>query len=308
VISRLDHAVLPVRDLDGALARWRDRLGFDARYGGRHAGGTHNGIVRFGTDYVELISVLDREAVLASGVADTAAVVDLLDRREGGMLGYIVATDDVEAAAERFRRLGLSEMVGPFAMERRRPDGRLLRWRLLSPRRQAWGTPWTMLIEWELPDAERLTWEEPGVHRNGARAIEAVAVAIGDLAAGARFYERELGLEPLERADEPELAARRLSYRVGGAGDGRSGARIDLLAPVGPGPIAAAVEAGQEHLWQLTIGVDDLAAARAFLTGRGVGTTAAPGTPGGLLIDPEEAIGARVVLVESSGEGGSGRG
>jgi catechol 2,3-dioxygenase-like lactoylglutathione lyase family enzyme len=300
VITRFDHAVLPVRDLDGALALWRDRLGFDARYGGRHAGGTHNGIVRFGTDYVELISVLDREAVLAGGIADTAAVVDLLDRQEGGLLGYIVATDDADAAAERFRRLGLSEMVGPFAMERRRPDGRLLEWRLLSPRRQAWGTPWTMLIEWEMPDAERLTWEEPGSHPNGAREITAIAVAIGDLDAGARFYERELGLAPVERADEPELGARRVSYRIGGDAGGEGGVRIDLLAPTSAGPIAAAVEAGHEHAWQLTIGVSDLEAARQLLAGRGVVVGPAPGTPRGLLIDPADALGARIALVQST--------
>jgi catechol 2,3-dioxygenase-like lactoylglutathione lyase family enzyme len=299
VISRFDHAVLAVRDLDAALAHWRDRLGFDARYGGRHGGGTHNGIVRFGADYVELISVFDRAAVLASGIRDTVALVDLLDRREGGPLGYILASDDVDAAAARFRELGLSEMVGPFAMERRRPDDRILRWRLLSPRRQAWGTPWTMLIEWELPDAERLSWEQPGVHPNGAREIVAVALAIGDLAAGAQFYERELGLAPVESADEPALSARRVSYQVG-AGAPRGGAvRIDLLSPTGPGPIADAVAAGQEQLWQVTIGVRDIAAARGFLRERGVRVGEAPGTPGGVLIDPADALGARIVLVAS---------
>jgi catechol 2,3-dioxygenase-like lactoylglutathione lyase family enzyme len=294
VITRFDHAVLPVRDLNGALALWRDRLGFDARYGGRHPGGTHNGIVRFGTDYVELIAVHDRAAVLASGIADTAAVVELLDRADGGILGYIVATDDIEAAATRFRGLELTEMVGPFAMERRRPDGKLLRWRLLSPRRQAWGTPWTMLIEWELPDAERLTWEQPGVHPNGAREIVSLAVAIGDLASGARFYERELGLEPVDRGNEPELGARRVSYQVGQT-------RIDLLAPDGPGPIAEAVAVGAERPWQLTLGVRDLGLARAYLEMKGVRVASAPGTRGGILIDPADALGARIALAPSDG-------
>jgi catechol 2,3-dioxygenase-like lactoylglutathione lyase family enzyme len=293
VISRFDHAVVPVRDLERALTIWRDRLGFDARPGGRHPGGTHNSIVRFGTDYVELISVYDRDAVLASGIADAAAVVELLDRAEGGLHGFIVATDDADAAAERFRRLGLTEMVGPFAMERRRPDGTVLRWRLLSPRRQAWGTPWTMLIEWELPDAERLALEEPGVHPNGARAIANLAIALGDLAAGERFYGRELGLAVVERADEPELGARRVSYRVGHT-------RLDLLAPAAPGPIAAAVAAGAERPWQLAIEVRDLAAASALLAERGVRLSPAPGTPDGVLIDPADALGARVVLVGSA--------
>jgi catechol 2,3-dioxygenase-like lactoylglutathione lyase family enzyme len=292
IVSRFDHAVLPVRDLEGAIAHWRDRLGFDAHYGGKHAGGTHNGIVRFGTDYIELISVLDRAAVLASGIRDTAAVVDLLDHAEGGMIGFIVATEAMDAAAAHFRSIGLDDSVGPFPMERLRPDGRLLKWRLLSPHRQAWGTPWTMLIEWGIPDAERLAFERPGQHANGAREIVAIAVAIGDLTAGADFYERVLGLAPVDQAAEPELAARRVSYLLGRI-------RLDLLAPIGSGPIAEAVAAREERLCQLTIGVADLPAARSLLTGRDVRVGPAPGTPGGLLIDPADALGARLVLVQS---------
>jgi len=293
LISRFDHAVVGVHDLDAAIAHWRDRLGFDARPGGRHGGGTHNGIVRFGTDYIELISVFDRDAVLASGIADTNALLDLIDRQEGGLLGFICATDDADAAAVHFRGLGLPEVVGPFAMERRRPDGRLLHWRLLSPRRQSWGRPWTMLIHWGIPDAERLSWEPPGQHPNGARQVVAVAVAIGDLAAGREFYERDLGLSAVAEDDVADVGARRVSYRIGPAD--RS-IRVDLLAPTGPGPVDDAVKAGREQLFQLTIGVADLAASRAFMRERNVHMS---DTSGGLLIDPADALGARIVLVET---------
>src|SRR3989442_10410930 len=55
MITRFDHAVIAVRDLDQALRLYRDVLGLDARPAGRHTGlGTHNGIVRFGLDYLEL--------------------------------------------------------------------------------------------------------------------------------------------------------------------------------------------------------------------------------------------------------------
>lgn len=115
LVPRFDHAVVGVRDLDAAIAHWREKLGFEARPGGRHGGGTHNGIVRFGTDYVELISVFDRAAVLASGVADTNALLDLIDRDEGGRP---VPQDDARpAGAERSRRLDVLPLLD---RERRR--------------------------------------------------------------------------------------------------------------------------------------------------------------------------------------------
>ena len=48
MITRFDHAVIAVRDLDEAMRRYQ-ALGFDVRPGGRHVGlGTHNTLIRFG--------------------------------------------------------------------------------------------------------------------------------------------------------------------------------------------------------------------------------------------------------------------
>src|SRR3989442_5792477 len=83
MITRFDHAVIAVRDLDQALRLYRDVLGLDAHPGGRHTGlGTHNGIVRLGLDYLELLAVADRAEEEASGPT-SAALVDYLTRREG---------------------------------------------------------------------------------------------------------------------------------------------------------------------------------------------------------------------------------
>jgi len=115
---RLDHVVIAVRDLDDAIARYRS-LGFDARPGGRHTGrGTHNAIVRFGLDYLELISVYDEAEASAAGRSE---LLDFLATREGPV-AYALATDDIAAEAERIRAAGLA-VIGPFAMERQRPDG-----------------------------------------------------------------------------------------------------------------------------------------------------------------------------------------
>ncbi|MEX2238607.1 MAG: VOC family protein [Dehalococcoidia bacterium] len=129
MITRFDHAVVAVRDLAEASARFRG-LGFDVEPGGEHPGlGTHNALIRFGLDYIELIAVNDVEAARSRGLG-TGVLVDLLERGEEGLVGFALATDGIEAEAERVRRI-VPGTVGPLAMNRRTPLGELLGWRLL---------------------------------------------------------------------------------------------------------------------------------------------------------------------------------
>ncbi len=59
MITRLDHVVLAVADLEAAVERFRT-LGFSVMRGGEHPGfGTENAIIRFGLDYLELLHVRD---------------------------------------------------------------------------------------------------------------------------------------------------------------------------------------------------------------------------------------------------------
>ena len=104
MIRGFDHGVIAVRDLDPAIAHYRDVLGFDVRRGGRHAGrGTENGIMRFELGYLELLSLHDPKQEAAVAGERGQVLVDYLERREGGMLGYGLTTDDAPALAERLR-------------------------------------------------------------------------------------------------------------------------------------------------------------------------------------------------------------
>ena len=188
---RLDHIVIAIRDLDQGIARYRE-LGFDARPGGRHTGrGTHNAIVRFGLDYLELVSVYDEAEARAAGRGE---LVDFLATREGPT-GYVLATDDIAAEAERIRDGGLS-VVGPFAMERLRPDGSRLTWRLVIPGDGADRRPWPIFIQWDQSDAERLARDGATAHPNGARGIRSVTVGVRDLPAARHLYGAVFGLAP----------------------------------------------------------------------------------------------------------------
>ncbi len=213
MITRLDHCVIAVRDLAQTRKHFERRLLLSSYPGGKHTGlGTENTIVRFGLDYLELIGIYDRQEVMAAGVK-RAALLEFLERREGGLLGYALATDDIDNLAERFRKTGL-DAFGPYAMQRTRPDGQTLKWRLLVPSGTAWRRPWPFFIQWDLADDERLQLEQPGDHALGASAVAGVAITVSDLEAAQYLYSHQLGLSLAEEADEPALGTRRVRYRI----------------------------------------------------------------------------------------------
>jgi catechol 2,3-dioxygenase-like lactoylglutathione lyase family enzyme len=289
VINRFDHLVIGVRDLEGASRLYRDALGLDVRAGGRHTGrGTHNAIVRFGLDYLELISLYDEAEAENFGRSD---LVKFLRDHAGGLVGYVMATTDIEAEAACIVAAGL-QVQGPFAMERARPDGTRLSWRLVVPGGAPFRRPWPFLIQWDQSDADRLAQEQPGNHPLGVTRVKGVAVAVRDLDHARDLYVRQLGLALQSEDSAPDLRARRARFPVGLF-------TIDLLAPTGPGAVKDDLDALGEGPFQVILAVRDLQHARAYLDQSGVDTTQAPDTPGGWLVPPDQALGARLVLVEA---------
>jgi catechol 2,3-dioxygenase-like lactoylglutathione lyase family enzyme len=288
MISRFDHTVIAVRDLDAAIERYR-ALGFDVNPGGRHTGlGTYNAIIRFGLDYIELISVYDATEAAARG-SQGNALLDYLEKREGGLVGYALATTDIEQDAGRFRMTGLTAL-GPFPMQRMRPDGHLLSWRLLVPEGVSWCRPWPFLIQWDVPDDRRLSWEKPGTHPNGVTGWVGIAIVVRDLERVIDLYQRQLGI-PLGRTDAvPSLAARRATFQVGSS-------QIDLLTPLSNGPVQQALEEVGEGPIEVRFASRDLDQTRVYLTQHSVSFEVDTTGPAALLLSPEQALGARLVLV-----------
>ena len=285
MITRFDHAVIAVADLERAIESYR-ALGFDVSPGGRHEHrGTHNALIRFGgADYLELLGVYDPEKAIESGL-NGCTLAEFVRDRQGGLVGHCYATDDVEAEAERTREAGL-EMVGPFGMRRERPDGRALTWRLLVPEDIPWRRRWPFFIEWDAPDQERLAVEGVGDHPNGARSVSGVAVAVRALEEAARLYSILFGLEPSRRDEVSDLAARRASFDV-------RGVTIDLLSPAGNGPVQGMLERDSEGPFEVKIAVEDLGRSRLALSEVEFTENAAQGE----LRPPTEAIlGARLVF------------
>jgi hypothetical protein len=192
MLTRIDHPIIAVRDLDQAVSACT-ALGFSVVPGGRNPGlGTYNALIRFGLDYLELLSVDDRAACLASHPRGHE-LVRFLDTHMGGLLSFVVASDDLDADIVRAEANDW-QPGRPTAMQRVRPDGTVLRWRLLMPGEESFRQPWPLLIEWQTPDDERLRCEPRGTHANGAVGVSGLTLVVPSLTQATRLYGAQLGL------------------------------------------------------------------------------------------------------------------
>jgi hypothetical protein len=289
MITRFDHAVIAVGDLDQAIGAYRE-LGFEVVPGGRHENrGTHNALVRFGADYLELLAVHDPEKARESG-PNGQALAEFTRERRGGLVGYALATDDVESEAARLREAGL-ELVGPFAMRRERPDGGALTWRLLVPVDVPWRRRWPFFIQWDEPDEVRLSVNETGTHPNGVCSVVGVSVVVNDLDEASELYSILFASEPFRRDALARLGARRASFDL-------DGFCVELLAASGEGPVKEMLDEIGEGPFEVRLKVADLDVAKKRLAS--AGTSRRDGDS--LEISRKAALGARLILVDASWE------
>ena len=174
-------------------------------------------------------------------------------------------------------------------MQRRRPDGAELTWRVVLVGGAAWRRPWPMLVQWETPDDERVSLEPPVAHPNGARGIAGIAIAVANLETASSIYQDNLGLSRGQADDVPALGARRVTYHLGDCA-------IQLLSPAGPGQLQQVLADWGEGPFELTLTVAGLEQARRSLSAAGVEPTPREGTPAALAVPPDQALGTPLVF------------
>jgi len=129
VLTRIDHVMICVSDLARAIDAYR-RIGFDIAPGGVHPGrGTENAIAFTGEEYLELMSLRDRDEYLRA-TDGRGGLVDYLAK--GGGFRYVaVQSDDLAAdfAGMRARGVDVSDVA---TGSRRTPSGQELRWKAAS--------------------------------------------------------------------------------------------------------------------------------------------------------------------------------
>lgn len=286
----LDHVVIAVRDLPRAAERLQQAMGLTVVPGGEHPGfGTYNAVVRFGTEYLELIAIRDPEE---AGSTDRGrALMAFLSRGEG-LAGFALDSDDLERDMAEARERGL-ELEGPFPASRRRPDGRVMTWKTARVHGDPWGRRIPFLIQHDTPMQERQALAPPGGHPMGATGIPLLSVAVADLDALSDRYRRLLGEHPEVVEDVPALPACRARFRVGSF-------CLELLQPTSSsGGLAEFVRDQGDGLFMVTLGVPNVDEAVQFLRERGTLVGKPTYRRRAPLLDPSQTLGARFQLVET---------
>ena len=124
--SALDHILLGSSDLDQGIAFVKEHTGVAPAFGGVHPGrGTRNALLSLGDrHYLEVIAPDPAQP----NTPDTYGLKNLAAPR---LVGWAAHPGDLNAFATRLRDAGLA-FDGPTRGERKRPDGRILRWKTLN--------------------------------------------------------------------------------------------------------------------------------------------------------------------------------
>jgi len=177
----LDHVVIRVRDLEQTIADYNE-LGFTVQRGGTHAdGATHNALIGFADgSYFELIAFLRDAPEHRWWDADY--------RVGDGLVDFALLPEAVQTVIDAARQRGL-QYKGPIDGGRVRPDGARLAWQLgRSP------TPDLPFLCGDVtPSHLRVAEGEVRSHRNGARGVLALNIAVRDLDASLGRYRALLG-------------------------------------------------------------------------------------------------------------------
>ena len=138
----IDHLIYAGPDLDAAVATLHRHLGVEAGGGGKHPGrGTHNKLLALGPrTYLELIAPDPSQPAPA-----TPRPYGVEGIVQGGLVGWAIAVEDIEAARAYARSHGFDP--GPV-VDGHREDatGRLMHWRVTANAEVAGLIPF--LISW----------------------------------------------------------------------------------------------------------------------------------------------------------------
>lgn len=149
----LDHIVHFVDKPENLVGETR-LLGLHTVHGGKHdMWGTYNSLSYFGLSYIEFIGVFD-QALLEKSASEPFTLHESYKKRnyENGLTRIAIRTDTIEKDAESLREAGFT-VYGPDDFSRTRPDGSVVKWKLLHFGQNDLEFPF--LIQWEGTDEER---------------------------------------------------------------------------------------------------------------------------------------------------------
>ncbi len=172
----VDHVLMPVADLEEGARRLYERFGLRSIGGGRHPKvGTANMIVPLGSQYLELIAIVDPQEAEGSRLGRRLAHA----LKEGRtFVAWALRTESLEDVGTKLRAAGWNL---PPAIEgsRHRPDGQMLSWRTQDVETGWEPSAIPFVIEWRVPDGLH-PGEAEVSHRGGTTALRRVVVGARD--------------------------------------------------------------------------------------------------------------------------------
>lgn len=152
-----DHSMLNIQDLDQAITDF-EAAGVIFARGGRHeAWGTANALGYFGLNYIELITVDDRDKAQQVQRSEAASVYDAIQdfKHQRERFNTIaIRTSDIQATWQRLHRADIK--VGPIQQGQRRDEqGHLISWAIFFVDDTIAGLPYPFFIDWQVSDVER---------------------------------------------------------------------------------------------------------------------------------------------------------
>lgn len=288
IFTRIDHVMICVSDLQQGMDTYT-RLGFHIVPGGVHVGqGTHNAIAFYEEDYLELMSVYDREAYLASHPG--GGLLQFLAQGDG--FRYVaVQSNDLVADVAQMRQRGV-DVSAPVEGSRETPSGQTLRWKTttLGPR-----NPLPLFfIEHLSPLQERRRQaSQAAPHPNGVLRVDRVYIAVTDVAAAAATYSHVLGMPTPQVQRGAVIQADMAVFNLGPTG-------LTVAQPAEPGPAAEALARRGPGPFQALYRTRSMDAAAHWMADHGVPSPARGIRNTGeqaMLVRPEDACGAYIGFV-----------
>jgi hypothetical protein len=205
MIKQIDHIVILVHDLEGAMGDYGE-LGFTVVPGGEHADGrSRNALIAFSDgSYLELIAF-----------KDSLVPESHMFYRPGnpeGLVTFAVLPTDIESDVRAAHERGL-ELDGPRPGGRLRPDGQRLEWKTAAP--TSHDLPF--LCADVTPRELRVPEGSAHDHPNGATGISALGIVVSNLEESVRRYSALLGpdVPPGDPQETPE--GKETTFRLGDA-------------------------------------------------------------------------------------------
>jgi catechol 2,3-dioxygenase-like lactoylglutathione lyase family enzyme len=249
----LDHVGIAVRDLETAKRTYRDVLGFTVFPGGKHPNGTRNSGPALESGYLELITPWDPTKT------EGGVVAKFLEKHEGTLfLGLDVSPVDDTAKLLRSRGFNIRGPEAGSINDDPDQHDSFGAWRLVGL--ETGPVPAAHLPTRSTDTIFFLQNDPPStVHRNTAKKLSSVWMAVRDLEATVKEYE-SMGFSPGRKLPAPQLGAQGQEIEAGRGS-------ILLLQPENSTAKVASflAERGAEGIIGISIEVASLQTARSLL-------------------------------------------